>query len=351
MLCTLRDARQRSGETGLHLLHATDLADRLTDILTEHRIVFEKKHRRNLIAIVGPQNHARIVTLLRHLLSESERRAVSVFAGDGSEFPTPRLLDEWWRVYETAWFGRALAEDRFVTWFQPVVDTAAQRVLGHECLIRLPDARHYSTGEILDAAWVRDESRAFDAYARDLAIRSAAKQSKDSTFFMSFMPSSIGNPALCLSALLQTLREAGLQPSNIVLEVAEPELVRDRVPLRICDLYRDHGFRLALDDVGRSPDSLRLPGDLRPDFIKLHKTLVQDVERPLYASTIHRLVELSDRFNVTVVAKGMEQSRIMEDLWLLGVQCMQGHLFGRPGPQLPNLIAASRPASPALAVN
>jgi EAL domain-containing protein (putative c-di-GMP-specific phosphodiesterase class I) len=372
MSSTVCDARERSDKAVFYLMTSTeDMTERVAGILTEHEVAFERRgqgeRRKGVIAIVGPQDHSRIAALLRHLLSEPERRAVSVFSGDGSQFPTPRLLDEWWRVHETAWFAKAFAEDRFVTWFQPIMDTAHHRVAGHECLIRLPYARAYSGAEILDAAWVRDEMHTFDAYARSLAIRSAARQSTHGAYFVNFMPSSIYNPELCLKSTLQTLQESGLQPRNIVFEVVESELVRDRAHLhRICDFYRNHGFGLALDDLGTAPDSMQLVRDMDPDFIKLHKNLIRNVEKPLYAATVRKLVELSDKRGISVVAKGVERAHDMENLWLLGVLYMQGYLFGRPGPDLampqtdlvrlaeafhPVLDLAEQQAVPALAVN
>jgi EAL domain-containing protein (putative c-di-GMP-specific phosphodiesterase class I) len=348
------------------------MSDRLAEILTEHQVAFERRREGNrqngVIAIVGPQDHSRVAALLRHLLSEHERRAVNVFSGDGSEFPRPRLLDEWWRVHETAWFSKALTEDRFITLFQPIMDTANERIAGHECLIRLPHGRGYSGAEIMDAAWVRDELHAFDAYARSLAIRSAARQSTEGTYFVNFMPSSIYSPELCLKTTLQTLQESGLQPRNIVFEVVESELVQDRAHLhRICDFYRNHGFGLALDDLGMAPDSMQLVRDMQPDFIKLNKALIRNLESPLYAATVRRLVEISDRRGICVVAKGVQRTHEMENLWLLGVLHMQGYMFGRPGREiamqpkdLEKMAEALRPAMaasqqrqaiPALAIN
>src|SRR5437879_5402336 len=135
------DARERSEKAVFYLMPSTgEMSERLAEILTENQVAFERRGERRevVIAIVGPQDPSRVAALLRHMLSEAERRAVSVFSGDGSEFPVPRLLDEWWRVHETAWFSKALTEDRFVTLFQPIMDTAHHCVAGHECLIRLP---------------------------------------------------------------------------------------------------------------------------------------------------------------------------------------------------------------------
>jgi EAL domain-containing protein (putative c-di-GMP-specific phosphodiesterase class I) len=70
--------------------------------------------------------------------------------------------------------------------------------------------------------------------------------------------------------------------------------------------------------------------ELRPEFIKLDKSLVQNVEKPMYGATVRKLVELADQFSVRVIAEGVENIHTMENLWLLGVQNMQGYLFGRP---------------------
>src|SRR5690349_13992766 len=84
----------------------------------------------------------------------------------------------------TQWFERALAENRFEMWFQPIVDTTNGNILAHECLIRLSDDRLYNGGEIVDAARLRREIQSFDAYARRLAIHSAADESRTGLYFV-----------------------------------------------------------------------------------------------------------------------------------------------------------------------
>jgi EAL domain-containing protein (putative c-di-GMP-specific phosphodiesterase class I) len=353
MSCTLCSVRKRScrvdEDSTFHLVAASpSMGILLSGILAEHHLVFEQQG--NLFTLLSPGSskggangqagangkaNARIVELLRQVLSEPERRAISAFTDDGTDFPVPRPLDEWWRVFETEWFELALEEDRFMTWFQPIVDTSTNTTLAHECLIRLQMGRIFSGAEIVDAACVRHEVHRFDSYARSLALRSAARQSVDAVYFVNFMPSSIYNPELCLKTTMQTLDESGMKPANVVFEVVESELVRDPAHLRrICDYYRNRGFGFALDDVGTGSNSLQMVCELRPDFIKLDKSLVQNVEQPMYAATIRKLVELSDQFGVTVIAEGVERMEIQENLWLLGVQCMQGYLFGHPAPQL-----------------
>lgn len=342
MSCILCAVREDCKETSLHLLPATeDMGQLLAGVLDEHGIPFTR--RRNLFELADPGEKGRLVSLLRQVLSEPERQAVSVLSGspsaEGGDFPRTQPLDEWWRIHQTAWFSEALAKNRFEIWFQPIVDTACDtgsgRILAHECLIRLTGGRIYNGGEILDAARIRNEIHAFDSHARSLSIRSAARQSTHGKYFVNFMPSSIYNPELCMKSTMTALEESVLKPENIVFEVVESDRVRDVSHLRrICDYYRRHGFAFALDDVGTGANSLQMVCDLRPDYIKLDKSLIAGIEQPMYAATIRKLVELAGQFGVTTIAEGVEQVRTMENLWLLGVQFMQGYLFGRPEPSL-----------------
>ena len=330
MSCAVCSVCQNSSTSALHLVAETgDMRELLEGTLNSLAIEFERQGEVYSIASRGEQ--ARIVGLLRQMLSGPERSAVSVCDFGEKSLPVARDLDHWWQMHETKWFEEALSADRFETWFQPIVNTTTRAVMAHECLIRLQTERLYSGGEILKAAQIRKQIHAFDAHARRLAMLSAARQNRHGRFFVNFLPSSIYNPEFCMRGIIQAVAETGMSRSNFVFEVVESDLVRDSVHLRkICDYFRSQGFGFALDDVGTGPNSLQMVCELRPEFIKLDKSLVQNVEKPMNGATVRKLVELADQFSVTVIAEGVESVHTMENLWLLGVQTMQGYLFGRP---------------------
>jgi EAL domain-containing protein (putative c-di-GMP-specific phosphodiesterase class I) len=346
MSCALCTVRDRGAEPTTYLFPSTPhMGVLLSEALLQHGVSFE--HRANLIALSDRRNPSRVVDLLRQILSGAERQDLTMFQSDGREFPRPRSLDDWWQLHHTGWFNSALSADRFTTWFQSIVDTNGRRQLGHECLIRLEADRTYTGSEILAAARLHQEIHAFDSYARCLAIRSAARQSPSSLYFVNFLPSSIYNPAACLEATMNTLAACHMAPSNVVFEAVESDPSVGSAHLRrIRDYYRAEGFGFALDNVGAEPDCLQTIADLRPDYIKLDRHLVRNVEQPVCAATIRRLLELAEQLNVVVIATGVERARTMENLWLLGVEYMQGYLFGRPAPRLfTPREAGSRPAA------
>ena len=122
-----------------------------------------------------------------------------------------------------------------------------------------------------------------------------------------------------------------LPPSNIVFEIAETAVAQDPGHWRrVCDWYRRNGFRVALANAGAGTDSLQTFVDLLPDYIKLEKTLVWDIEKRPNTVMIRKLADLAEKFEVSIMADGVERHRTVENLWLLSVNIMQGALFGRP---------------------
>jgi EAL domain-containing protein (putative c-di-GMP-specific phosphodiesterase class I) len=289
--------------------------------------------------MVAPET---IVGLLRDALSGPELEEVSVVEGMDfpHEFPVTTRLEAWWSVFETSWFEKAVAAGAFSIWFQPVVDTTARRTIGHECLLRLTKGHRREGAEIMAAAGARRDLRAFDSYARHLAIRAVSAQRTSAEtpagmFFVNFVPSIIGKPSPCLTGTVEMLEETGLPARNFVLEAVESNRNPDSAHLRrIGDYLREQGLGFGLDDVGADADALRLVCDVRPDYIKLEKRLVHRMEQMQHATSVRKLVEVAESLGVRVVAKGVERVAIMERLWAAGVQCMQGYLFGGPSPEV-----------------
>lgn len=187
--------------------------------------------------------------------------------------------------------------------FRPIVDTADHRIMAHDC----------------DADGVVDA-----------AIRAAAAQSKDGLYFI--RPCRV-NPR-CY-AIRETVRKSALLPGNIVFEVPVADIVENpKHWLGAYDAYRNAGFGMALVGAVTGPRSVRMIRDLRPDYVKLDRSLIRNVERLSCAMTIRGIADLADEWGGHVIADGVDRVLIVENLWLLNVYLMQGGLLGRPATQL-----------------
>jgi EAL domain-containing protein (putative c-di-GMP-specific phosphodiesterase class I) len=128
---------------------------------------------------------------------------------------------------------------------------------------------------------------------------------------------------------------SGLPPANIVFEIPISVVVREPNHwASVCDEYRQSGFGIALAGAGSVPRTLRIIRDLRPDYIKLDKSVIRHIERLSCAMTVRGLADLAEEWGGRVIADGVERLLVVENLWLLDVYLMQGALLGKGSPQL-----------------
>ena len=224
--------------------------------------------------------------------------------------------------------------------YQPVVDIVERRVIGYEALTRVGSGRFENVEMLFKAAEANDALWALERLCRRKALEGLPHLDDGQLLFMNIEPDSIHDPQLTGPEFLDGLAEAGLTPSQVVLELTEHSAVRDFVAFRrMLERYRGLGFRLAMDDVGSGYSGLQAIAEIAPDFIKADMHLV----RGLHTSTIKReLIDTIRRFadstGITLIAEGVESTEELAALVAVGVRCAQGFLFARPGapPAIPD---------------
>ncbi|MGA8210313.1 MAG: diguanylate cyclase [Nocardioidaceae bacterium] len=119
---------------------------------------------------------------------------------------------------------------------------------------------------------------------------------------------------------------------GIVVELHEVRHGLDDGSLsRLLDRFRDRGARICLDDLVCTPEDLDRLVSLRPDMVKIDRSLVTDCDtRPDLVGQLERLARQADRHGVAVCAEGVETVAELRLLRQLGIGYVQGFLLGRP---------------------
>ncbi len=115
----------------------------------------------------------------------------------------------------------------------------------------------------------------------------------------------------------------------------ETERISDPSHLaNVLAFYRDAGFKVALDDLGGGYAGLGLLPSLKPDYVKLDRSLVDGVsDNRVQSVVLERVTQMAHDLGISVIAEGVEQA---EDLaWLQGrnIDYVQGFLLARPAPE------------------
>ncbi|MCL7929498.1 EAL domain-containing protein [Halomonas llamarensis] len=213
--------------------------------------------------------------------------------------------------------------------FQPIVDVSKRRIIYHEALVRGPKGE--SAGSILSQI-TDDLMYRFDQECRIKAIEIASELDMQERLSINFLPNAVYEPEACIQATLETSKRVGWPIERLNFEITETERVKDREHMRnIIDSYRAMGFTTSLDDFGNGFANLDLLTDLRPDSLKIDRTLVMgcdtDTRRQAILSSV---VTLAEQLNVSLVAEGVETREESRCLLALGFPVQQGFYFARP---------------------
>lgn len=237
---------------------------------------------------------------------------------------------------------RIILDGQFTSHMQPIFDTATGKIFGYEFLLRASEyGPSFKPFELFSVAQQTGLHSFLDRSARILAIQTSA-QHLPTGFkrFVNFLPSSIYNPNYCLTHTFEAIERFSLDPRDFVFEVVETEKIADIAHLQnIFAVYRQHGVKVALDDVGSGFSTLDVLSALKPDYVKIDRGLTdhcdEDVEKQ---RKIHEIIRLAGSFGGVVLAEGMERSEEWEYCKASGIQLAQGYLLGKPSPRpLPDM--------------
>lgn len=139
------------------------------------------------------------------------------------------------------------------------------------------------------------------------------------------------------------LRESGLAPERLVLEVTESQLMRDveRAVAGLC-AARELGVRVAIDDFGSGYSSLSQLRRLPADVLKVDREFTSAAEG---AGMLSAVIEIGESLELATIAEGIETPEQLRQLRALGYAYGQGFLFSKPVPA--SAVAALLAASPA----
>lgn len=218
--------------------------------------------------------------------------------------------------------------------FQPIVDLATGEPLGYEVLSRgthpfeSPEAM-FRDAERLGLLWELEQGCRGAALGRLAELASSRNGGK---FFLNVGPRVLSDPRFLAEFNRARLRERGLDPDRIVIEITERDAIADYG--RFAALVRHfaaQGFEMALDDFGSGHSSLVTLVHCTPRYLKLDQAIVRGIDgAPYQQQLVKALAAFSAGVGAQLIAEGVETWPELETLARLGVRLAQGYLLGFP---------------------
>ena len=288
----------------------------------------------------------RLVGMLGTLTGGERDELYAVWLADELALPLPAA-----KVLEqalTAWFPQFLTRGRWVPHFQPILDFATRRPIGHEVLMRgrLDGVEHLGR-DLVRGARAHDATWLFDRRARLIGLEIGLPlMASGELLFVNLDPRAVVDLESSLTSTWPAVARSGAGAGAICVELIGADTAPDLGMLTaLAGAHREKGARIALDDLTGGPASLACLEAVRPDFAKLDVALIAGIHRsPARRHLAAALIELAREVGARVIAEGIEDSAELEAAIELGIECGQGYKLGmpveRPGTGTPGCAAA-----------
>ncbi|MEA2294852.1 MAG: hypothetical protein QOE86_2491 [Solirubrobacteraceae bacterium] len=217
--------------------------------------------------------------------------------------------------------------------YQPIVRLSDLEPIGYEGLARFPyaDGLANMPPDVTLAAAGEIGLRGDVEVACWAAMATAGSPPGGRLLFVNISPDALSHPGLIMLA--------DRLPSRLVIEITEQREVQDYAELRArLAPWVARGAQVAIDDTGAGYASLEHVVELRPDFLKLTRGLVADIDKDANRQALLRaLGAFAREVGAVIVAEGVERREELDVLRDSEVDFAQGWLFGRPAPSWPEV--------------
>lgn len=274
----------------------------------------------------------------KHLqLAESAlSKAKAIYSGQKFEVVREREFLKENRVNWIPKIQSAITEHRFINYYQPIRSTSVARPSYYEALVRMRDNDNdLPPGMFLDKA---KTTRYYCEITRAV-IEQAVLASEEFNVAVSVNVSieDIFNDKT-VNFIRYVLMEH--KKAQLIFEITETESTEDFEKVQsFANEVRQLGGQIAIDDFGVGYSNFSRLISLRPDYLKIDGSIVQNV---LYdetsASILNGMISICKELNIPIVAEFVENEEVNSYLCNQNIEYLQGYYIGKPSPNMTPLL-------------
>jgi diguanylate cyclase (GGDEF)-like protein len=241
-------------------------------------------------------------------------------------------------------FLRLMADAALDIAFQPIWDLPNGRLHAVEALAR-PRAEYGFAGpaEAFDTAYQLGRVHDLDRLCVARTLARASELPEGVLLFINLSPKTLELDADGSHWFGDAVAAACLDPARVVVEVTERVGSRTNSITDSIRHLRAQGFHIAIDDMGTGNSGLEMLRELRPEYVKLDRSVVVGAVTDQYArGLLMGVTAFAHETGAFVIAEGIEDDDVLDFIdtlpagaGSLRIQGGQGYGLGRPDSRLP----------------
>lgn len=234
-----------------------------------------------------------------------------------------------------------MKNDKYILYYQPIVDPKTNKVKGFESLLRLnKDGKILSPYNFIKE--IEDNNMSLEVslwllkkIIADYRIIKDYNLVKGSNFYISLNVSfkEIENPKF-LRALMKIAKDYKIYDCNICLEIVEKFGMEDiGIIQSAIRIIKEYGFSIAIDDFGVEYSNLDLLNKIDSDIVKLDKYFADNLDKSIInKKTVEFISEICRISNRTIVFEGVEEKYQVDIVKAFPYKkiYIQGYFYSKP---------------------
>ncbi len=232
--------------------------------------------------------------------------------------------------------ARAIVEENFEMYYQPIYSIKDEKFVSAEALIRLKDR---SVGFVSPAYFIPVAERSGAIHEiGNFVIESVFEfisEGEVEKYGVDYIELNL-SVAQCIEPNLvekfnKYLNEYNISPSKVNIEITETAVDYDPkvTSMNIVNL-RKAGFSLSLDDYGTGFSNIMRVTRLPIDIVKIDKSLVDAIDNPNMRIMVENTIQMFKKINKKILVEGVEDQRHVEIFKEFGCDYIQGYYYSRP---------------------
>lgn len=243
------------------------------------------------------------------------------------------------KTYLENQLSRAITNNEFQLYYQPIIDIRKGIVSGFEALVRW---NHPEKGLLAPDSFISLAEKTKLISQLDRYVFQNACSHKESFFTNDsmnyFISVNMSSHNFMNSALIKNVEQIldtfDVNPERFIFEITESSMMNDikKSSLMMQELNK-LGIRIAIDDFGTGFSSLNYLASLPFDIIKIDKSFLDNIPHDQRAiSLICSIQGIAKGLEKDVVVEGVENADQLQFLYDAGISQTQGYYFGVPAP-------------------
>ncbi|MCK9473655.1 EAL domain-containing protein [Sulfurimonas sp.] len=227
---------------------------------------------------------------------------------------------------------KALAENRFTIFFQPIVDTNTKKIEKYEALVRMID----EDGKIISPFFFLDKAKKSHQYIEitKIVIEKTMELAKAKDIKCSINITIEDIESEYIKEFIFNSLQKCTKAQNITFELVESEGIENFVEVdEFIQKVKSFGCSLAIDDFGTGYSNFEYLLKLNADTIKIDGSLIKDIDTNQDSyDIVQTIVGFAKIKKLSVVAEFVSSESIYKKVKSLGIDFCQGYYFGEPKP-------------------